>query len=162
LTSSELSLKEKILGTMLVLVGPFFCCLYLLDIHSETISFECRPRPEEVICKINNEAYLAGSRNLEIPKLQIVRLEVIKSRAEHSMKLITIDGKEISLARGRGGFTTDQLELKIESIKAFIINPESKVFTIEVQRNFLLLFILAGAISLFHYLWIKRLWVGRI
>jgi hypothetical protein len=157
------SWTSKLAGTAIVTIISSGWYLAIADTW-ETVSLNCQPCPEQVLCKITGEPYPGIKRNIEIPKTQLAGIKptfrAMEGNLVQHMVLTTIDRQQIPLNIHPGGHLTVQLSPQQNKIAAFLANPQAQTLAITTQRNFPLplLIITAGVIGMSGF-YLKKLWI---
>ena len=161
--NQRLSWNQKLFSTALLGSFSAFWCLLMVVMYWETVSLKCQPNPELVICTITGEPYPGRSRNIKIPKQQLIGVEIVdrQSHGKYRIGLITNDRQEIPLTKHWNGDATAQIEPHIAQISAFIKDPNAQTLTIETHRDFPLLSLaMTGGVIGYCGWSLKRLWLG--
>jgi hypothetical protein len=161
---TQLSGKEKVFCTGLMVASMGFLSMLMIGIFWETVSIQCQPSPDQVICKISGEPSPGETKTLEIPKSQLAEVKRIDTRrrkkTDRRIGLVLIDRTEIPLSRGTGDVVV-QLDRKIDQIAKFIADPQATTLNVETQRHFPILLWLPTALLLwFNGVLLKRMLFG--
>jgi hypothetical protein len=154
---------SKLAGTAIITIVAGSWYLAIAD-SWETVSLQCQPSPEQVVCKISGEPYPGIKRNIAIPKTQLSGIKptfrMMEDNLVQHLVLTTIDRQEISLNIHPSGHLTVQLSQQQNKIAAFLANPQARTLAITTQRNFSLplLVITAGIMGMSGF-YLKKLWI---
>jgi hypothetical protein len=104
-----------------------------------TVSFNCKPNPVQVLCQIARQPQPGNIATEEILKTQLTGVQVrLNSGTRGKTKTIiltTTDGREIAFADRDGGIINTQLESQIDSLAAFIANPQAQTLSVETHPD---------------------------
>jgi hypothetical protein len=161
---TQLSGKEKICCTGLIVASMGFWSILMIGIFWETVSIQCQPSPDQVMCKISGETSPGSTTTLEIPKSQIAAVKRIdgnrRKKIDRRIGLVLIDRTEIPLTRGTGDVVV-QLDRKMDQIATFIANPQATTLNIKTQRHFpILLWPPTAFLLWFNSILLKRMLFG--
>jgi hypothetical protein len=161
---TQLSGKEKLFCTGLIVTSMGFWSILMVGIFWETVSIQCQPSPDQVMCKISGENSPGNTTILEIPKSQIAAVSRIdgnrRKKIDRRIGLVLIDRTEIPLTRGTGDAMV-QLERKMDQIATFIADPQAQTLQVETQRQLpFLLWLPTSFLLWFNGVLLKRMLFG--